>query len=117
MRPVLAGALLPALAMAAVAQAPAPRFDGTWDLIWQTRRGPRQSGYLVLAQRGTALEAELHGRGSVHARGAVDGPRFILRGSRMLVSYTVEGRISGDRMEGEFRMLSVNRRFTGVRRP
>ena len=108
---------LAALAVPAAAQAPAPRFDGIWDLIWQTRRGPRRSGYFVFRQQGSALHAELHGRGSVIADGNVDGNVFVLRGSRMLVPYRIEGRIDGDRMEGAFKAMSVDRRFTGVRRP
>ena len=117
LRLVLAGVWLPALAGAAVAQAPAPRFDGTWDLIWQTRRGPQQRGYLVLSRRGALLEGEIHGQGSVRARGRISGAGFVLRGSRMLVPYTIEGNVRGDRLEGSLNMLSVHRRFTGVRRP
>jgi len=109
-----------ALAAAAApppAQAPVPRFDGIWDLTWQTRRGPQQRGYIVLTRRGAGIEGEIHGRGSVRARGTVSGAGFVLRGSRMLVPYTIEGRVHGDRLEGSLKMLSVDRRFTGVRRP
>lgn len=47
----------------------------------------------------------------------MNGAGFVLRGSRMLVPYTIEGTVRGDRMEGALKMLSVDRRFTGVRRP
>ena len=110
-------ALAVAGATALPAQAPAPRFDGVWDLTWQTRRGPQQRGYIVLTRRGAAIEGEIHGRGSVRARGTVSGAGFVLRGSRMLVPYTIEGNVRGDRLEGSLNMLSVDRRFTGVRRP
>lgn len=113
-RLAIATALL--LGGAAVAQFP-PRVDGTWDLTWQTRHGPQQRGYLVLSRRGAVLEGEIHGQGSVRARGSISGAGFVLRGSRMLVPYTIEGRVRGERMEGSLKMLSVNRRFTGTRRP
>lgn len=117
----LAAAGLPAAALliaaAGMAQAPAARFEGTWDLTWQTRRGPQQRGYLVLTRSGAALAGEIHGRGSVRATGSVSGSGFVLRGSRMLTPYRIEGRVTGDRMEGALKVLSVERRFTGVRRP
>lgn len=115
-----ARAALLALALAGAQPVPAqapPRIDGTWDLFWQTRRGPRQSGYIVLARRGSRVEAELHGRGSLRVSGSASGSGFVLRGRRMLVPYTIEGTVRGDRMEGSLRMLSVDRRFTGTRRP
>ncbi|HEV2815860.1 MAG TPA: hypothetical protein VGW40_01355 [Allosphingosinicella sp.] len=105
------------LLAAAVAAQPPPSVEGIWDLTWQTRRGPRQSGSIVLIRRGAVLEGELRGKGSVHARGSVSGSGFVLRGRRMLVPYTIEGNVRGDRMEGSISMLSVNRRFTGIRRP
>lgn len=119
MRPARAALLALAIAGApdASAQPPAPRFDGIWDLTWQTRRGPQQQGYIVLTRRGAGIEGEIHGRGSVRARGTVSGHGFVLRGSRMLVPYTIEGNVRGDRLEGTLNMLSVHRRFTGVRRP
>ena len=117
MRAARAALLALALVGAPVpAWAQAPRFDGVWDLTWQTRRGPQQSGYIVLTRRGAAIEGEIHGRGSVRARGTVSGAGFVLRGSRMLVPYTIEGNVRGDRLEGSLKMLSVDRRFTGIRR-
>jgi hypothetical protein len=113
----LAATGLALVATAVAAQAPAPRFDGIWDLTWQTRSGPRQSGYLVVSRSGAGLSAEIHGRGSIRASGSANGSSFVLRGSRMLVSYRLEGRIAGDRMEGVLKVLSVERRFTGLRRP
>lgn len=105
------------LAAAATAQAAPSAFEGTWDLTWQTRRGPQQRGYLVLAGSGGALSGEIHGRGSVSATGSTSGSSFVLRGSRMLTRYRIEGRVAGDRMEGVLKVLSVERRFTGRRRP
>lgn len=104
------------LAAAGAVQGSAVRFDGTWDLTWQTRRGPQQRGHLVLTQSGGALSGAIHGRGSVRATGSTEGSRFVLRGRRMLVPYRIEGQVSGDRMEGALKALSVHRRFTGVRR-
>jgi hypothetical protein len=113
-----AGALAVLLvAAAATAQAPAASLDGTWDLTWQTRRGPQQKGYLVLSRSGAALSGEIHGRGSVRATGSASGSSFVLRGRRMLTPYRIEGQVSGDRMQGSLKVLSVDRRFTGVRRP
>ncbi len=114
-----AGLPLAALLIAApaAAQAVPSGVEGTWDLTWQTRRGPQQRGYLVLARSGGALLGEIHGRGSVRATGSASGSSFVLRGSRMLTRYRIEGRVTGDRMEGVLKVLSVERRFTGRRRP
>jgi hypothetical protein len=112
-------ALLAAPAAPAAQPGPAPAaaaIEETWDLTWQTRHGPRQSGWLVLRVTGSQVVGEIHGRGSVTARGSVAGSGFTLRGTRMLVPYTVEGRVTGTRMEGRFRAMSVERRFTGTRR-
>ena len=105
------------VAAASVAQAPAPRFDGTWDLTWQTRHGPERSGYLVLRRNGAGLSGEIHGRGEISATGSVTGASFELRGSRMLVPYRITGFVRGDRMEGRLKVLSIDRPFTGARRP
>ena len=52
----------------------------------------------------------------MRAIGSTSGSSFVLRGSRMLTPYRIEGRVTGDRMEGALKVLSVDRRFTGVRR-
>jgi hypothetical protein len=117
MRSLPAALLALLIALPAAAPAPAPRFDGIWDLTWQTRHGPQQRGYFVLRRQGDRLEGEIHGQGSVRASGTVNGSVFQLRGSRMLVPYRIEGRVHGDRMEGELKILTVDRRFTGIRRP
>ena len=105
-------------AAAGLAQAPAARFEGTWDLTWQTRRGPQQRGYLVLTRSGAALTGEIHGpTRSVRAAGTASGSRFELRGRRMLTPYRIEVQVTADRMAGSLKVLSVERRFTGVRRP
>ena len=103
------------LAAAAHAEAVA-NLQGIWDLSWPTRNGPRQSGYLRFEQNGSALNVELHGKGSVRAQGTVNGRNFTVRGSRMLVPYRIEGQANGDRMEGVFKVLNVERHFTGTRR-
>lgn len=95
---------------------PAASIAGTWDIFWATRRGPRQSGYMVITQNGTNLSARLYGQGSVRARGTASGASFMLRGTRMAVPYRIEGRWQGDRLEGAFRVLGVERRFTAARR-
>jgi hypothetical protein len=89
---------------------------GTWDLFWQTRHGPKQSGYFVIRQSGARLEAELHGQGSVKAKGTIVGHAFTLRGVRMMVPYRISGRVEGARLTGSLKILSVERRFTGSRR-
>ena len=95
---------------------PPAGLHGIWDLEWQTRRGVSPGGYLVIRQNGSALEAELHGRGSIRASGSVEGSRFTLRGERFFVPYTLTGVLSGDRIEGELKVMSVERRFVGRRR-
>lgn len=110
-----------ALAASGVANAvPAPQpanLQGIWDLFWTTRSGAaRQSGYMRFEQHGSTLEVEMHGRGTVNARGTVDGANFTVRGTRMLVPYRIEGRVAGDRMEGAFKVMGRDLRFTGARR-
>lgn len=105
-------------AIAAPAQAPAPRFEGVWDLTWQTSQGPRRRGMLTLTRSGTTLTGEIRGpTRSATATGSANGPNFALSGSRMLVRYRIEGRVSGDRMEGVLKAVGKERRFTGARRP
>jgi hypothetical protein len=103
-------------APAAAAPAAPVSAAGSWDLVWQTRKGPRREGWFVITQQGAAIRGEIHGRGSVRAKGMVTGSDFTLRGSRMAVPYTIQGRISGNRMEGRLKVLSVARSFTGLRR-
>ena len=101
------------------ASAPAAQSDsikGTWDLFWQTRKGPRQSGYFVFRQSGTQLTAEMHGKGTVKVRGTTSGNSFQLEGTRMLVKYRVSGTWASDRMEGSFKVLNKELKFTGKRR-
>lgn len=113
---LLAAAACGAAATQGSAQRGQDRLDGIWDLTWTTRRGPQQKGYLVLRQNGGEVRGEIHGRGNVSARGTVNGHNFVLRGSRMMVPYRIEGRWDGDRLEGALKVLSVDRRFTGIRR-
>jgi|GEM_PF-821098 len=99
-------------------EAPASNvLTGTWDLEWRTSRGTSPGGYLVISQKGARLEAQLHGRGSIRATGSIEGNRFTLRGSRLFVPYTLTGTLDGDSMEGTLKVLSVERSFTGRRRP
>ena len=113
-------ALIAAAALVASApallHAQASSIVGTWDLFWETKRGPRQSGWMVFTQNGARLDARLHGRGSVRARGTVSGSTFALRGTRLAVPYRIDGSWQGDRMEGAFKVLGVERRFTANRR-
>ena len=107
--------VLPLQADAANAQA-GSSIAGTWDLTWQTRKGPSRQGYLVVRQDGNRITAQIHGKGAVKAKGSVAGQSFTLRGSRMAVPYTISGTYSGNRMTGSLKVLSVNRPFTGTRR-
>jgi len=115
------GACLTGLPSFAATQGPsqaptASSLVGTWDLTWQTRKGPRREGYLVVSQRGNAVEAKIHGRGAVTARGTVTGETFALRGSRLAVPYRIDGVFKGNDMTGSIRVLSVKRDFAGKRR-
>jgi hypothetical protein len=115
-KPPIAALLLAALPGLAAAQAPAASAAGTWDLVWQTRKGPSRSGWLVVTQRGSAVHAEIHGRGAVSADGSLAGPVMTLKGSRLAIPYVIAARVDGDRIEGSLKVLSVERRFTGYRR-
>jgi hypothetical protein len=107
-----------ACAAAPLPAQPAAQADmaGTWDLTWQTRHGPERKGYLVVRQTGALLAVEIHGQGSVRAKGALTGHSFIVRGSRMLVPYTISGRVEGARLTGTLKIMSIERRFSGARR-
>ncbi len=72
---------------------------------------------MVIEQRGSALTAQIHGQGSVKAAGAVDGAAFNLRGRRMGTPYVIAGRLEGGKLTGSLKVLTVERRFTGIRRP
>ena len=92
------------------------QIGGTWDLTWQTRKGPTRKGYMVIEQRGVQLTARIHGQGSVKAKGSIANSGFTLRGSRMAVPYVISGWIEGGRMTGSLKVLTVERHFTGARR-
>ena len=112
----LAAAVSALLVAATAAPAFAADFAGTWDLTWQTRRGPSKSGWLVIRQEGERLTAEIHGKGNVRASGTAQGDAFVLRGSKMGAPYTISGRLEGDQLVGSLRVLSVEKKFVGDRR-
>ena len=123
MRAARKTAAVVALACAAVAYAPSRaqpqgqvNLQGVWDLNWVNDRGAQRRGYLRLEQEGTTLRAEIHGRTSINAHGTVRGHAFELRGSRMMIPYRAHGQVQGNRMEGVFRVLNVERHFVGTRR-
>jgi hypothetical protein len=105
-----------ALALAAASPGPAS-LAGTWDLTWANRHGATRSGWLVVRQQGARISAEVHGRREVNVSGSIEGGRFVLRGSRLLIPYTIEGRVQGDRLEGVLRAMNVVRHFSARRRP
>jgi hypothetical protein len=114
---ILAIGLIAASAAAQPASAqPAGSLSGTWDMYWQTKSGPKKSGHIVLRQNGSDLRAELHGKGKIDARGTVNGDSFVLRGTRMLIGYRIEGRRQGDRLQGSLKVMSVDKAFTAARR-
>jgi hypothetical protein len=106
---------LVAAAIALGAQAPSP-IEGVWDLIWQTRHGPERSGYLVIHRQGERVIAEIHGKGAIKASGSATGSTFEFRGNRMFVPYTITGSYSGDLMQGQLKVMSVDKHFTAARR-
>jgi hypothetical protein len=112
----LAGAPLPSTAP--VQAAPAPQqIGGTWELSWKNRRGEPRKGTMVIRQRGTQLSAEVHERGGATATGSISGSNFILEGRRLVIPFTVTGRVQRGRMTGTLSALGVEQyRFTGVRR-
>lgn len=92
------------------------QMGGTWDLSWKNRRGERRTGYMVVEQRGTQLFAEVFDRGGATAAGTIAGSAFTLSGTRLMLPFTVTGRVKGGRMTGLLTALGTERRFTGVRR-
>lgn len=114
------GMLIVGLVAAAATQVvpqPASSIEGTWDLTWQTRHGPERSGYLVIRRERDRVVGDIHGKGAISASGTVAGNSFLLRGTRMLVPYTLSGSWSGNVMQGELKVMSVDKHFTGNRRP
>lgn len=109
------GAVRAPLSAQGLAQASA--LEGTWDLTWQTRHGPQRSGFIVMRREGASLVGEIHGQGAITARGSLSGATFNLTGSRMLVPYRLDGRLVAGRIEGSLPVLSIERRFIGLRRP
>ena|SRR5687767_2645040 len=98
--------------------APAPqRIGGTWDLTWRNSRGEIRKGSMVIRQRGSQLAAEVYDRGGASATGSISGSSFTLQGSRLLLPFTVTGRVKGRKMTGTLVAAGLlERRFTGVRR-
>jgi len=89
--------------------------SGRWDLHWQTTKGPSQSGYLVIRQSGAALQAEVHGDGTLEATGTSRGDSLVLSGRR-IVNFEIRAIARADTLTGVLKVLTVERRFTGVRR-
>jgi hypothetical protein len=102
------------------AEARAPRgpqqIAGTWDATWRNSRGETRKGLIVLQQRGTDLSARIESHGNVTATGTLQGSAFTLRGTRMGVPFTVEGRVQGKKMSGMLTAILTERRFTATRR-
>lgn len=111
----IAGAPLPSAAPAQAAPA-AQRIGGTWDLTWKNKRGEIRRGSMTVEQRGSQLFATVYDRGGATATGAISGSAFTLEGRRLLLPFTVNGRVKGRKMTGTLLAPGVERRFTGVRR-
>jgi hypothetical protein len=88
---------------------------GTWDLFWTKANGTSQSGFLVIRQRGTALTAEVHGDGTLEAKGTVSGDTVVLEGRR-IASFAIRAVARGDTLAGSLKVLTVERHFTAARR-
>jgi protein PhnA len=107
----------PLLSTAPAQAAPAPqRIGGTWDLTWTNRRGEIRRGSMVVEQRGKELVAQVYDRGGATATGSISGSSFTLEGSRLMIPFTVTGRVQKGKMVGSLTALGVERRFTGIRR-
>lgn len=103
-------------ALVAAAAPPPASVAGVWDLQWKNAHGAARSAWLLLRQRGGRIEAELHGRHEINAAGPIEGSRFELRGSRLLIPYRIVARVEGDRIEGAVAAPGFERHFVGVRR-
>jgi hypothetical protein len=105
---------------ASQAEARTPRgpqqIAGTWDAAWQNSRGETRKGLIVLQQRGADLSARIESHGNVTATGTLHGSAFTLRGTRMGVPFTIEGRVQGKKMSGVLTAILTERRFTATRR-
>ena len=102
------------LASPAAGQSP---MSGTWDLFWPTRDGrTEQQGWLVVEQTGPRVLVQVHGKGSLRASGTAQENSFEVRGRKMGAPFTIQARVRGERLTGSVKVLSVTRRFEGVRR-
>lgn len=106
---------LPSVPAAAVRDTTPENVQGTWDLYWQTARGPSRNGYLVITQHGRELAAEVHGRGELRASGRIVGRQVLLSGRR-IVPFEIQAQAAGDTLRGTLKVLTTERHFTGVRR-
>ena len=97
------------------ASAPPITLGGAWNLTWQTRHGPVREGRFVVVQSGTAISAEIESHGRVKVAGTILGSDFTLRGTKLMVPYTISGHIQNGAIEGTLNVLSVARHFIGVR--
>lgn len=107
----------PILSPAPAHAAPKPQqMGGTWDLTWKSRRGNIRTGYMEVEQRGSQLFAHVYDRGGATATGSISGSTFTLSGRRLLIPFTVTGRVKGRRMTGLLTAPGTERPFTGIRR-
>lgn len=108
---------VPILSPAPAQAAPKPQpIGGTWDLSWKSRSGKARTGYLEVEQKGSQLFAQVYDRGGATATGSITGSSFTLSGRRLLIPFTVTGRVKGRRMTGVLTAPGTERRFTGIRR-
>ena len=108
---------VPVLSPAPALAAPKPQqIGGTWDLTWKSRRGNIRTGYMEVEQSGSQLVAQVYDRGGATATGSITGSSFTLSGRRLLIPFTVTGRVKGRRMTGLLTAPGTERRFTGIRR-
>lgn len=118
MRTPLARAALALLALVMLAAAPPPRdVSGRWAMSWQTHKhGVQKSGWLVIAQRGEALDVTVKGDGELHATGSVSGNAIHVTGRRMLMTFTIDATVGDDGvMRGALKIASVMKPFTATR--
>ena len=91
--------------------------SGRWAMSWQTHKhGLKKSGWLVIVQRGEALDVTVKGEGELHARGAVAGDTVHLVGRKMLMQFTIDATVGSDAvMRGSLKISGVVKPFTATR--
>ena len=91
--------------------------SGKWEMTVQKRRGGTQNWTLTLEQNADQLKGVINSEGGdLPVTGTIKGNIINLSAKRFAVTVEFPAVLQGDTMEGEMRVLTVNRHWTAKRR-